>query len=206
MVTQSFRLTLSTRAPIQSLRSLHFRHPSDGSRVFLRGSSHCFLQTTFRERSTVLYVITLYSLPAFASEPFLRSIRQGGELYALAHRLAPELIGTDILEHQASTASPSFSSALFLCLIFWISPRPTVVPAPRWPFNIFSWLAGARSAPHLSCAHSSFQHQRKSKAPPSRRRHGADTLPLDHRGQTKFLYPASNKEHTRPCVPPNAGL
>ena len=71
----------------------------------------------------MLYVVTLYSVPAFAADSFVSSIRQGGELYALAHCLAPELIGTDILEHQASTASPSLSSALFLCLDFWISPE-----------------------------------------------------------------------------------
>ena len=71
----------------------------------------------------MLYVVTLYSVPPFAADSFVRSIRQGGELYALAHCLAPELIGTDILEHEASTASPSLSSVLFLCLDFWISPE-----------------------------------------------------------------------------------
>ena len=48
----------------------------------------------------MLYVVTLYSVPAFASDSFVCSIRQGGELYALAHCLAPELIGTDILEQS----------------------------------------------------------------------------------------------------------
>ena len=71
----------------------------------------------------MLYVVTLYSVQSFAADAFVRSIRQGGELYALAHCLAPELICTDILEHQESTASPSLSSVLFLCLDFWISPE-----------------------------------------------------------------------------------
>ena len=71
----------------------------------------------------MLYVVTLYSVPDFVADSFVRSIRQGGELYALAHCPAPELIGTDILEHQESTASPSLSSVLFLCLDFWISPQ-----------------------------------------------------------------------------------
>ena len=71
----------------------------------------------------MLYHVTLYSVQSFAAESFVRSVRQGGELYALAHCLAPQLIGTDILKHRASTDSPPPSSALFLCLDFWISPE-----------------------------------------------------------------------------------
>jgi hypothetical protein len=70
----------------------------------------------------MLYVVTLYSVQSFAAESFVRSLRRGGELYSFAHCLAPELIATDILQHQASTATPSLSSTLFICLDFWISP------------------------------------------------------------------------------------
>ena len=77
----------------------------------------------FAERSTMLHVITLYAVAAEADDPFVRSIRRGGEWHTLALSLAPALIATDLLERHASPAPPflSNSSVLFVCLDFWHS-------------------------------------------------------------------------------------
>jgi hypothetical protein len=69
--------------------------------------------------------MTLYSVPAEAAAPFVRSIRMDGEWHILARNLAPALIATDLLEQQSSPMPPflSRSSILFVCLDFWSSPE-----------------------------------------------------------------------------------
>ncbi len=71
----------------------------------------------------MLHVITLYSVAAEAADPFVRSIRWGGEWHTLARSLAPALSATDLLERQSSPMPPflSRSSVLFVCLDFWSS-------------------------------------------------------------------------------------
>ncbi len=71
----------------------------------------------------MLHVMTLYSVPAEAVGPFVRSIRMGGEWHTLARNLAPALVATDLLEQQSSPMPPflSRSSILFVCLDFWSS-------------------------------------------------------------------------------------
>jgi hypothetical protein len=71
----------------------------------------------------MLHVMTLYSVPAEAVSPFVRSIRMGGEWHTLARNLAPALIATDLLEQQSSPMPPFLcrSLVLFVCLDFWSS-------------------------------------------------------------------------------------
>lgn len=71
----------------------------------------------------MLHVITLYSIAPEAVGAFVCSIRRGGQWQALARSLAPDLIATDLLEHQTSAMPPfvSTSSTLFVCIDFWAS-------------------------------------------------------------------------------------
>jgi len=68
-------------------------------------------------------VITLYSVRAEVVGPFVRSLGWGGDWYTLARALAPEMIASDLLQHETTGVAPllSSSSVLFLCLDFWTS-------------------------------------------------------------------------------------
>jgi hypothetical protein len=73
----------------------------------------------------MLHVITLYAVAAESAGAFARTIRKGGQWHTLSRDLAPALIATDLLEHEASPAPPflSSSSVLFVCLDFWTCPE-----------------------------------------------------------------------------------
>src|ERR1035441_1992651 len=62
--------------------------------------------TTDSERTIMLHVFTLLSVPEYSADALVRSIRQGGEWHAIARHLLPELIATDLLEHRASDMPP----------------------------------------------------------------------------------------------------
>src|ERR1035441_6298593 len=79
--------------------------------------------TTDSERTIMLHVFTLLSVPEYSADALVRSIRQGGEWHAIARHLLPELIATDLLEHRASDIPPFLSSSqrLYLAQDFWTS-------------------------------------------------------------------------------------
>ena len=62
-----------------------------------------------------IHVATLYSVQAEAADAFVRSVRVGGDWQRVARRVAPDLVASDLLQHQ-STPSP-----VFLCIDFWVS-------------------------------------------------------------------------------------
>ncbi len=59
----------------------------------------------------------LYSVRAEAVDAFVRSIREGGDWQRVARRVTPDLVASDLLEHQSSP------SPVFLCIDFWVSPE-----------------------------------------------------------------------------------
>ncbi len=61
----------------------------------------------------MLHVITLFTVPD-GEKAFVDSLRMNGDWQTLARRIAPDLIGTDLLRHQLSP--------LYLCHDFWTSP------------------------------------------------------------------------------------
>ena len=62
-----------------------------------------------------IHVATLYSVQPEAADAFVRSIRADGDWQRLARRVAPDLVVSDLLQHQSS------SSPVFLCIDFWAS-------------------------------------------------------------------------------------
>jgi hypothetical protein len=62
----------------------------------------------------VLHVITLFTVPE-SEETFVRSLRINGDWHAIARRIAPELVATDLLRHQLSP--------LYICHDFWTTPE-----------------------------------------------------------------------------------
>ena len=62
-----------------------------------------------------VHVATLYSVQAGAADAFVRSVRGGGDWHRVARRVAPDLIASDLLQHQSSP------SPVFLCIDFWAS-------------------------------------------------------------------------------------
>jgi hypothetical protein len=62
-----------------------------------------------------LHVATLYSVQPEAADAFVRSIRTGGDWQRIARRVAPDLVASDLLQHQSSP------SPVFLCIDFWVS-------------------------------------------------------------------------------------
>src|ERR1039458_6559079 len=79
--------------------------------------------STHSERTIMLHVFTLLSVPEYSADALVRSIRQGGEWHAIARHLLPDLIATDLLEHRASAIPPFLSSSrrLYLAQDFWTS-------------------------------------------------------------------------------------
>lgn len=63
-----------------------------------------------------IHVATLYSVRTEAVDAFVCSIR-GGDWQRVARRVAPDLVASDLLEHQSSP------SPVFLCIDFWVSPE-----------------------------------------------------------------------------------
>ena len=63
----------------------------------------------------IIHVATLYSVEPEAADAFVRSIRAGGDWQRIARRVAPDLVGSDLLLHQSSP------SPVFLCIDFWVS-------------------------------------------------------------------------------------
>lgn len=61
-----------------------------------------------------IHVATLYSVHE-AADAFVRSIRTGGDWQRVARRVAPDLVASDLLQHQSSP------SPVFLCIDFWVS-------------------------------------------------------------------------------------
>lgn len=64
-----------------------------------------------------IHVATLYSVQPEAADAFVRSIVAGGDWHSVARRVAPDLVASDLLQHQSS------SSPVFLCIDFWVSPE-----------------------------------------------------------------------------------
>jgi hypothetical protein len=62
-----------------------------------------------------VHVATLYSVQPEAADAFVRSIRVGGGWHRVSRRVAPDLVGSELLLHQASP------SPVFLCVDFWVS-------------------------------------------------------------------------------------
>ena len=62
-----------------------------------------------------VHVATLYSVRAEAADHFIRSIRPEGDWQRIAGRLAPDLVASDLLQHESSPMP------VFLCLDFWAS-------------------------------------------------------------------------------------
>jgi hypothetical protein len=62
-----------------------------------------------------IHFATLYSVQPEAADAFVRSIRAGGDWQRLARRVAPDLVASDLLQHQSSP------SPVFLCIDFWVS-------------------------------------------------------------------------------------
>jgi hypothetical protein len=62
-----------------------------------------------------IHVATLYSVQPEAADAFVRSIRAGGDWQRVARRVTPDLVASDLLEHQSSP------SPVFLCIDFWVS-------------------------------------------------------------------------------------
>jgi hypothetical protein len=62
-----------------------------------------------------IHVATLNSVQPEAAAAFVRSIRAGGDWQRVARRVAPDLVASDLLEHQSSP------SPVFLCIDFWVS-------------------------------------------------------------------------------------
>lgn len=62
-----------------------------------------------------VHVATLYSVHAEAADTFVRSIRNGGDWHRVARRVAPDLVASDLLQHQSSP------TPVFLCIDFWVS-------------------------------------------------------------------------------------
>ena len=60
-------------------------------------------------------VATLYSVRPEAADAFVRSIRVGGDWHRVSRRVAPDLVGSELLLHQSSP------SPVFLCIDFWVS-------------------------------------------------------------------------------------
>lgn len=63
----------------------------------------------------IIHVATLYSVDPEAADAFVRSIRAGGDWQRVARRVAPDLVASDLLEHQSSP------TPVFLCIDFWVS-------------------------------------------------------------------------------------
>ena len=61
----------------------------------------------------MLHVITLFTVPD-GEEEFVRSLRMNGDWHAVARRIVPELVATDLLRHQLSP--------LYICHDFWTTP------------------------------------------------------------------------------------
>ncbi len=62
-----------------------------------------------------IHVATLYSVQPEAADAFVGSIRAGGDWQRIARRVTPDLVASDLLEHQSSP------SPVFLCIDFWVS-------------------------------------------------------------------------------------
>ena len=62
-----------------------------------------------------IHVATLYSVQPEAADAFVRSIRVGGDWHRVSRRVAPDLVGSELLLHQSSP------SPVFLCIDFWVS-------------------------------------------------------------------------------------
>ena len=62
-----------------------------------------------------IHVATLYSVQPEAVDAFVRSIRVGGDWHRVSRRVAPDLVGSELLLHQSSP------SPVFLCVDFWVS-------------------------------------------------------------------------------------
>jgi hypothetical protein len=62
-----------------------------------------------------VHVVTLYSVHAEAADNFVLSIRSGGDWHRIARRVAPDLVASDLLQHQSSP------TPVFLCIDFWVS-------------------------------------------------------------------------------------
>jgi hypothetical protein len=62
-----------------------------------------------------IHFATLYKVQAEATDAFVRSIRAGGDWHRVARSVAPDLVSSDLLQHQSS------SSPVFLCIDFWVS-------------------------------------------------------------------------------------
>lgn len=62
----------------------------------------------------MLHVITLFTVPD-GEERFVRSLQINGDWHAVARRIAPELVATDLLRHQISP--------LYICHDFWTTPE-----------------------------------------------------------------------------------
>jgi hypothetical protein len=88
-----------------------------------------------------IHVATLYSIQSAATDTFIPSIRAGGDWQQLARRIAPDLVTSDLLQHQYSL------SPVFLCIDFWVS-REKYLSARESPayeplFQIRSEMANA---------------------------------------------------------------
>ena len=62
-----------------------------------------------------IHVATLYSVQPEAADAFVRAIRIGGDWQRVARRVAPDLVASDLLQHQSSP------SPVYLCIDFWVS-------------------------------------------------------------------------------------
>ena len=62
----------------------------------------------------MLHVITLFTVPDHEGA-FVRSLSMNGDWQTLARRVAPDLVATDLLQHQLSP--------LYVCHDFWNTPE-----------------------------------------------------------------------------------
>ena len=63
----------------------------------------------------MFYFVTLFNVPAVAEETFVRGLGRGGPWLEQARRVAPALVGADLLRHQ--------SWPVFLCQDIWTAPE-----------------------------------------------------------------------------------
>src|ERR1039458_10532691 len=71
--------------------------------------------STHSERTIMLHVFTLLSVPEYSADALVRSIRQGGEWHAIARHLLPDLIATDLLERSEEHTSELQSLRHLVC-------------------------------------------------------------------------------------------
>lgn len=126
-----------------------------------------------RKNFSMLHVLTLLAVQSDTAETFVRFIR--GDWHTLSRRVAPELIGTDLLEHQAGPGHTllSPSARLFIALDFWTTPeayrlacrstecQALLLERRMWATSSFEFGAFAfpyLKEPHAPVAHNATRH------------------------------------------------